>query len=146
MIKYPLLIKGSLMGLLFSAVAFSANAQKIEDQELKINVSKIANSTQHLINLEPVTFQYDVKKFKNLSLPSTNQYGFLTRSVSAEFPSLVVEKSTQVNAGKNASKVASYDEVKTAELIPVLVAAIKEQQAEIELLKKEIGLLKRTAK
>lgn len=139
--NYPL-FKGTLMGLLLSACAITASAQKINEQELKVNVGKISNSTQHLKNLEPVTFKYDVNKYKHLKLPAGEQYGFLASNVQPEFPAMVYEASKVYESGKNNSKVAKYNEVQTENLIPVLVAAIKEQQAEIELLKQEIKLLK----
>jgi hypothetical protein len=137
-----LLFKGSVMGLLLSAATLTVNAQKINETDLKVNVDKISNSTQHLKNLEPVTFKYDVNKYKHLKLPAGEQYGFLASNVAVNFPAMVHETSKMYSAGKNNSKTAKYSEVQTADLIPVLVAAIKEQQAEIELLKKEMQLLK----
>lgn len=140
------LFKGTAMGLLLAAVSLTANAQKINEQELKVNVGKISNSTQHLKNLEPVTYKYDVDKYKHLKLPAGEQYGFMASNVQPEFPAMVYEASKVYESGKNNSKVAKYNEVQTENLIPVLVAAIKEQQAEIELLKKEVQLLKQKSK
>lgn len=130
------------MGLLLCVATLTSSAQKINEQELKVNIGKIANSTEHLKNLEPVTFKYDVSKYKNLKLPAGAQYGFMASNVQTEFPDMVYEASKSYDAGKNNSKIARYNEVQTEHLIPVLVAAIKEQQAEIELLKKEVELLK----
>lgn len=143
--KYPL-FKGSVMGLLLSACALTVSAQQIDEQELKVSVDKISNSTQQLKNLEPVTFKYDVGKYKYLKLPAGEQYGFLASNVQPEFPAMVYEASKIYDVSKNNSKVARYNEVHTENLIPVLVAAIKEQQAEIELLKKEVQLLKQKSK
>ena len=134
------------MALLLSACAITASAQKINEQELKVNVGKISNSTQQLNNLEPVTFNSDVDKYKHLKLPAGEQYGFLASNVQPEFPAMVYEASKMYESGKNNSKVAKYNEVQTENLIPVLVAAIKEQQAEIELLKQEVKLLKAKSK
>lgn len=139
--NYPS-FKGAFAGLLLSACAITASAQKINEQELKVNVGRISNSTQHLKNLEPVTFKYDVSKYKHLKLPAGEQYGFLASNVQPEFPAMVYEASKIYESGKNNSKTATYNEVQTENLIPVLVAAIKEQQAEIELLKQEVKLLK----
>lgn len=144
--KYPLIIKGSLAGLLMSVCVLNANAQKIEEDQLKVNVSKITNSTQQLKNLEPVTYKYDVGNYKYLKLPSGSQYGFLASNVQPEFPDMVYENSKVYNASKNVSKVAKYTDVQLESLIPVMVAAIKEQQAEIERLKQEINLLKEKSK
>jgi len=143
--KYPL-FRGAAVALLLSACAITASAQKINEQELKVNVGKISNSTQQLKNLEPVTFKYDVDKYKHLKLPAGEQYGFLASNVQPEFPAMVYEASKMYESGKNNSKVAKYNEVQTENLIPVLVAAIKEQQAEIELLKQEVKLLKAKSK
>lgn len=140
--KYSILRKGTMVGLLLTLAGLNANAQKIEEQELKVNIGKITNSTQQLIDLEPVTFKYDVKKYNHLKLPSGEQYGFLASNVQPKLPTLVYSTSKVYNVGKNNSKVATYDEVQTEHLIPLLVGAIKEQQAEIELLKKELNLLK----
>jgi hypothetical protein len=143
--NYPL-FKEAAMSLLFTAVSLTASAQQINEQELKVNVGKIANSTQHLKNLEPVTYKYNVEKYKHLKLPAGAQYGFMASNVQPEFPAMVYEASTVYESGKNNSKIARYNQVQTADLIPVLVAAVKEQQAEIELLKKELLLLKAQSK
>lgn len=144
--KYKILVKTAALGLVLTASAMSVNAQKINEKELKVNVDKISTATQQLKNLEPVTFNYDTKKFNYLQLPTGGQYGFLVSNVLPEFPQMVTEVSKQYNAGKNDSKVVKYNEVQSENLIPVLVAAIKEQQAEIELLKKELNLLKEKSK
>ena len=144
--RYPFIIKGSAMGLLLSAFTFSVQAQQIDEQELKINVAKIGSPRAQLNSLEPVSFRYDVDKYKHLQLPKGQQFGFLASNVKSEFPTLVYEASKMYPAGKNATKIAKYNEVHTEELIPVLVAAIKEQQAEIDLLRKEVQQLKQQSK
>lgn len=144
--KYPLVIKGSAMGLLLAAFTMTASAQKIEEQQLKINVGKVENPTQQLKNLEPVTFKYDVEKYKHLKLPAGEQIGFMASNVQSEFPALVYETSKVYTEGKNNAKVAKYNEVNTESMIPLLVAALKEQQAEIEVLRKELNLLKDKSK
>lgn len=140
---YNLISKNVAMLCLFLFVCVSTlSAQSIKENELKVSVDKISNSTEQLKKLEPVTFKYDVEKFKHLKLPAGNQYGFLASNVQPEFPNMVYEASKIYTSGKNSSKVAKYSEVQTENLIPVLVAAIKEQQAQIDLLTKEVNLLK----
>jgi len=144
--KYPFMGKCLVSGLLLSAGVLTASAQKIEEKELKVEIEKVSGSTQQLIGLEPVKFRYDVKKYKYLNLPEGDQYGFLASNVQSSFPELVHETAKQYPAGKNSNKVATYSEVDSKDLIPVLVAAVKEQQAEIDLLKKEINLLKQKSR
>ncbi|MES2457973.1 MAG: tail fiber domain-containing protein [Bacteroidota bacterium] len=144
--KYPLMGKGLVLGLLSGICALSASAQTINEKDLKLEVGTISDSKNKLLQLEPVRFTYDLKKFKHLNFPSGEQYGFLANDVKAVFPALVHEKSKQYPAGKNSTKVATYNEVSHQELIPILVAAVKEQQAEIEALKKALNQLKTQAK
>jgi hypothetical protein len=138
--------KAAMVAVLLSASALNVNAQKIQEQELKTNVAEISNPLRQLINLKPVTFQFDTSKFNHLKLPTGSQYGFIANEVKNEFPNIVKETGKVYTAGKNNSKVARYEEVQTESLIPVLVAAIKEQQIQIEQLKKELSQLKQHAK
>jgi hypothetical protein len=144
--KYPLMGKSAFCGLLLFACALTANAQKIDEKELKVEVQKVSGATQQLVSLQPVKFRYDIKKYKYLNLPEGNQYGFLSSDVQTALPDLVHEVSKQVPAGKNNTKIASYNDVDNKDLIPLLVGAIKEQQTEIENLRKEISSLKQKAK
>jgi hypothetical protein len=144
--KYPLVGKSAFFGLLLFTCATTVQAQKIDEKELKVEVQKVSGATQQLTGLEPVRFRYDLKKYKHLNLPEGNQYGFLSKDVQTKFPDLVLEVSKQIPAGKNNTRVASYNEVDNKNLIPLLVGAIKEQQAEIDILKKEISRLKQSAK
>nr|WP_199078016.1 tail fiber domain-containing protein [Pedobacter sp. ASV19] len=140
--KYPSIIKGAVLSLLLASTAIAVKAQKIEEQDLKININKIADPAAHLQNLQPVAFQYNTAQFKHLKFPAGTQYGFLASNVKKEFPELVYETSQMYTSGKNNTKTAKYQKVETESLIPVLVAAIKEQQAQIEQLKKEVEQLK----
>jgi len=136
------MFKISLLALVIGVSSQQVNAQKIEEKELKIGVEKITGSTEQLKNLEPVSYQYAADKYKHLKLPKGEQYGFLASNVEASFPEMVVESSKVYSSGKNSTKVAKYEEVNTESLIPLLVAAIKEQQEQIDLLKKELQALK----
>lgn len=122
--------------------ALNSNAQKINEQDLKVMVADISSPTAKLMSLKPVTFQYDLKKFSFLKLPAGSQFGFLAANVQPIFPEMVSENLASYAAGKNNSNPAKYEEVQNDKLIPVLVAAIKEQQEEINALKREIEHLK----
>jgi hypothetical protein len=144
--EYTLIFKAALPAIMLACASLSVNAQKIDEQKLKLNVSKISNPLQQLQHLDPVTFNYNQVQYKDLKLPAGNQYGFLASNLQAQYPAMVYEASKIYNSGKNSSRVAKYDEVKSQDLIPVLVAAVKEQQAEIESLKRELMLLKERSK
>jgi len=139
--KYNLLFKFALSNILLVLASLSVSAQKIDEHNLKLNVSSISNPLQQLQQLDPVTFSYNQNQYKTLGFPAGDQYGFMASNLQAQYPAMVYEASKIYNSGKNNAKVAKYDEIRSQDLIPVLVAAVKAQQAEIESLKKELILL-----
>ncbi|MGN0002171.1 MAG: tail fiber domain-containing protein [Sphingobacterium composti] len=132
-----IVIIGAIVG-----VAHTANAQQINEKELKVNVQTISQPFAVLNSLEPVTFNYNTVKYKAFELPKAKQYGFTTENAS---PEVLQTQSKIYKTGKNATKAFKYDEVNNENLIPVLVAAIKEQKAEIEALRKELENLKKVS-
>jgi hypothetical protein len=125
--------------LLVSAMAYS---QKIEDSEIKKNVTAIDNSLEKLVQLEPAVFEYNKTKFRDLQLPSGKQYGFMAENLQTVFPDLVKYKSYSYSVGKNSFRTAKVKEIDVESIIPILVASIKEQQNEIQKLKNELLELK----
>lgn len=127
----------------FVAMVQSANAQRIDEKELKTNIRTIDNPTEVVKSLEPVVFDFAVEKVAALQLPKGTQFGFLTGGTKDKAPELIKETTKVYEVGKNARKAAHFDEVDRDSLIPLLVAAVKEQQQQIELLKKELEALKK---
>lgn len=126
--------------ILASTVLF---AQDISDTKIKKNIEPIDNPLQRLMQLEPKKYEYNVKDFKHLKLQSGSQYGFIAEDIQSVFPDLVKEKSVNYMFGKNVYRNSTIKTIDEASLIPVLVASIKEQQAEIEKLKLEVLQLKK---
>jgi hypothetical protein len=129
--------KGLVSGLLLLVCALNVNAQKINEQELKTGVTTISNPLEYLETLKPVTFRYDSTKFQG-QLAKGVKHGFLIQDFKSKHPELVFEAFKTFQAGKGNVKTIRYDEVSSESLIPVLVAAIKEQQLQIEALKREL--------
>jgi len=136
------LFNGILAGTVLMAVSFSASAQKIDERELKVNVEQISNSAAKLTMLKTVTFQYDLKRYPGLKLAEGKQYGFLASDVRTQFPDFIYESASSVAAGKNNNRIVKHDEVQYDKLIPLLVQALKEQQEEINDLKRAIKEIK----
>ncbi len=136
------ILRGTAMAFLMLIGLSKTNAQQLNEQELKVNIQDIRNSIEQLKQLTPVTFDYDIQKFSKLNLPQGNQYGFLASEVKSLLPGITRESSQVYSPGKNTTKVAKYDSVNSESLIPLLVAAIKEQQQQIESLQKELDALK----
>ena len=129
--------------VVFILAAFFSQAQDVSDAAIKKNISAINDPLQKLIQLSPKTFEYDHKNYKHLKLQPGTQYGFIAEDLQAIFPNLVKERSVSYMFGKNAYRQTTVKVIDEASLIPVLVAAIKEQQIAIENLKTEIQGLKK---
>lgn len=136
-------IKRALLSLSFVLVATVLFAQDLSDTKIKKNIESIESPLQRLIQLEPKKFEYNVNDYKHLKLQSGSQYGFIAEDLQSVFPDLVREKSVNYMFGKNAYRNSTIKTIDEASLIPILVASIKEQQAEIEKLKTEVLQLKK---
>ena len=121
-------------------------AQQITDADLKKDIAPITGALNKVLQLKPVSFNYDFQRFKHLALASTPQYGFIAEEIQAVLPQVVSLKHINYSYGKNVYRDASIPQVDHTALIPVLVQSVKELNAEIEKLKEEIRLLKAAKK
>ncbi len=100
------------------------------DKRLKQNVEAIPAAMERLNSIQGVSYGFQADKFENRTLPQGQQLGLIAQEVEKVFPELIVED----NEG---FKAVNYNG-----MIPVLVQALKEQQAEITNLKAELEALK----
>jgi hypothetical protein len=119
-----------------------ANAQQINEKELKVNQTPVSNALNAIIKMDPVIFEFNSDKFKQLNLPKGKQYGFIAEDVKSFLPGVISNETKWLPAGKNAYRTVNTSNVDYEKLIPLLVGAIKEQQAEIEELKANLHQLK----
>lgn len=141
--KYSLrAIKKACFVLSFLAITAVSFSQSYPDSTIKINAQLIQNPMGSIIRLEPKMFEYDTQNFKQLRLDKGKQFGFMADNMKEVFPSLVGEKSISYLFSKNTYRTATIKTIDEAGLVPVLVAAFKEQQAEIEKLKSELADLR----
>lgn len=140
-----LIISAATFFGMFLLIAFSAQqsfSQTLADSDLKKNVTPIESPLKSVISLEPKAFEYKTSDYSFLKLPKGEHYGFIAEEVQAVFPALVTSESRSYMQGKNMFKRATTKSVDLEGLIPILVASIKEQQAEIDQLKREVENLK----
>ncbi len=99
---------------------------RLSDKGLKQDVSGIGSALAGVLALRGVTFRYNTTKYPKLGLSDQPQIGFLAQELEQVFPQLVT-------TGKDGLKAVNY-----YELVPVLVEAIKQQQAMIEDLQAQV--------
>lgn len=127
--------------LLLSATV--ATAQQSSEALVQKQVGPIERPVQNLVQLEPGIFEYDQQQSKRWKLPQGKHYGFTVADIEAVFPELVKYTTRTYMFGKNTYRTATIKTVDMESLIPVLVASVKQQQQEIEQLKKELQELKK---
>lgn len=123
----------------------------LSDGRLKKDIAPIEKALDKILKMEGVSYHYNTEKYQKYSLNPRHQLGFIAQDIEKILPEAVVTKnlSTTNTSRAEEGKDVEVMQVKTVNLdavIPVLVEAIKEQQAQIEDLKKEIQLLKNNTK
>jgi hypothetical protein len=132
-------LKTTIAVIAFLSVSHLGFSQHVPDQELKKNVMPVKNALSYIQQLEPKKFEYNTGKYSKLKLPAGQQYGFLAEDVQKVLPELVGTQSQSYMVGKNTYRNASYKNYDLESLIPILVGAIREQQEQIEELKRQLA-------
>ena len=103
------------------------------DLRYKKDINKIDNALSLISKFNGYTYNFKVKEFPDHKFDSTAQVGFIAQELQEVLPQVVQ---------KNESGYLSVD---YAKVTPLLLMAIKEQQAEIAIQKSEIETLKAQA-
>ena len=115
------------------------------DDDLKENVDSLRAVLPALTKLRPISFDFKrTPDLQHMNLAAGKQYGFSAQELEAIFPDLVrTEKHPSPGEleGKEGEPPITYKSVNYLALIPVLVEAIKEQQAMIEQLQNDVNRL-----
>jgi hypothetical protein len=96
------------------------------DVRLKRDIQDITGALDAVLGLKGVTFSYDVDKHPSLGLNSGPRIGFIAQDLEKVYPELVTTRN-------DGFKMVNY-----AQLVPVLVEAIKEQQKTIASLEAKV--------
>jgi hypothetical protein len=112
----------------------------VSDARLKMNVETISDGLSLVKRLRGVRFQWRPADERQpevgsaLTLPADGKhFGFIAQEIAAVVPEAVVVPERE--------SIEPYG-LKEADLIPILVEAVKEQQAEIEQLRATVAALK----
>ena len=111
------------------------------DRRLKSNIQPIENALYKISLLEGKNYLLTTKSKDengNLKERSRSQFGVIAQDLEVVFPEMVQEKALFINAGDE----TLYKTVDYIQLVPVLLEALKELKAEVDLLKQEIETLK----
>lgn len=113
------------------------------DLALKKNVRPMGGALVKVMGLKPKSYEMNQADHKAMNLPSGTKFGLIAQEVQEVFPELVSEVAHPNDEKKEPVKVKGVDYIG---LVPVLLKAMQEQQAEIEGLRSELNLIRSGAK
>lgn len=112
-----------VMGCICIKMGDHTHLPRPSDVTLKSNIQPLQGGLEKVLQIQPKTYQYISGVVPHLRLPDGPQIGFVAQEIEGIFPELVLTR--------DAGTVAEYKAVDYIGLIPVLVAAVQEQQREI---------------
>ncbi len=111
------------------------------DAGLKENIEDMSEALARILQLQPRTFNYRTDEFSFLNLPQGNQFGLIAQEVEPIFPDLVrtISRPNQVDStGVEIAPTMEFKALQYGSFIPILIAAVKEQNATIVGLQQQI--------
>ena len=120
-------------GLFTGNVTAACGVLTCSDKRYKKDFNKIGSALDMISQVDGYTYNFRTTEFQNLNFDSTQQVGFIAQELQEVLPEAVHEDKS------------GYLSVDYGKVTPLLLMAIKEQQAIIEDLKKENAELKAEA-
>jgi len=132
-------------GLFQADLGYTGFFGAASDARIKKNVAVIDNATDIVNQLRGVTYEHrlDDPQYSDLGLKEGLNYGFIAQEIEAVLPDLVRDKaiphiSSAQRKGGGDGKVEVLKTVSYIEIIPILVEALKEQDARIKALEAQL--------
>jgi len=104
------------------------------DENLKENIEPLEDAMSIINQLEPKTYEFS-EEYQFMNFPDGLQYGLIAQDVETVLPGFVKNSNRPArldSLGIEISPELSYKQMSYTNLIPILVAGIKEQQAVID--------------
>jgi hypothetical protein len=116
-------------------VYVTGTVTQTSDARLKTESVPLEGCLEKVMALKPCRYSFDTELFPELNLPSGTKMGLLAQEVEAVVPELVSEVALPEEVRGELSSIKGVDYIS---LVPLLLGAIKEQQAMIQTQSAEI--------
>ena len=123
-------------------LVWTGNSFQTSDIVLKENINPLTNSLALIEQLQPKTYDFKYQDYPHMNLPQEMQYGVIAEDVEPVLPELVkqfVHPATYDASGNLVHDEVLYSGISYVSFIPILIAAIKDQQTRIDSLVTVIG-------
>ncbi|MES2645270.1 MAG: tail fiber domain-containing protein [Bacteroidota bacterium] len=121
----------------FDGAAFcTAGVWTGSDRKLKNDIHTLFGALAIIDQLKPSVYTFKTNEFKQMNLPEGLQYGLIADEVKLVMPGAVMKtmqpamyENHDEKHGKKLRESVEFNAVNYTEMIPILIAAVKEQQA-----------------
>jgi hypothetical protein len=120
-------------------VTYTGTLTPGSDARFKKNIAKIDGALDKVLKLQAKQYEFKIDAFPTLGFAPGVKYGLIAQELEQVLPSLVQDNIPLTNPSQSSAAPVNYKSVDYVSLIPFLIGAIQEQQAQIEALKKKIG-------
>ncbi len=128
----------------FVGNVYTTGTYESSDRKLKNDIKAVSGALSILNQLSPSIYTYKTDEYSQMHLPEGLHYGLIADEVQLVVPGAVKKaahpaqyENHNMREGKKLSDEVEFDAVNYTEMIPILIAAVKEQQVMIEELKIE---------
>ncbi len=122
----------------FAGDVYSSGTYQGSDRKLKNDIKPISGALAIIAQLKPSVYTFKTKEYKQMSLPEGTHYGLIADEVKQVIPYAVKRavqpaeyENNKEKTGKKPSDEVEFDAVNYTEMIPILIAGMKEQQSVI---------------
>ena len=135
---------GSKYAGYFNGDVYTNGSYLPSDRKLKKDIRHAEGALSTLLQIPVSSYVYDHARYPGMNLPQGNRMGFLAEDMAAVLPELVKtsvhpeQTPEEIEEGDIPGVEVHFDAVDYTALVPYLVKAMQEQQAEIEALKARI--------
>lgn len=135
-------------GSFYNDLGYTGFFGVISDKRTKKDITPLSGALGIVMQLNPVSYQYDLDKYPNMGLNEGVEFGFISQEVREVLPEVTRTKTFSTNATEEAVRNGlTRDESEEfvvmdyTRIIPVLTEAIQEQQAIIQEMRGKIETL-----
>jgi len=121
----------------FSGNVYCTGSYLPSDERLKNDIQPLQNALDKIMKLEVKTYNFK-QDYKTMHLPTGKQNGFIAQNLESVFPELIKESADKTVDKDNPLE---FKAVNYIGMIPVLTAAIQEQNHNTDELKKQNAML-----
>jgi hypothetical protein len=133
---------GDYAGYFVGNLVYTGSFYQMSDSTLKTNIQPMAPALGKLMSIKPKNYEMDGSKTPHTLLAQGPQDGVLAQDVEKVYPELVSEVPIYNGDPSNPAAATKYKSVNYIGLVPILIKAVQEQQAEIDTLQQQIRVLK----